>query len=41
MVVPFYHSGMGRILPMHSFIPRAGNVLEIAIGERCNDVLSD
>jgi len=33
MVVPFYHSGMGRILPMGKVMFRLGNDLKVTVGE--------
>ena len=32
-VLPFYHSGMGRILPRKGRVPRAGQEVKVAVGE--------
>lgn len=32
VVVPFYHSGMGRVMPEHGRIPRVGRQVDITIG---------
>ena len=32
-MLPFYHSGMGRILPKHCVLPRAGNTVHVTVGE--------
>lgn len=33
IVLPFYHSGMGRILPKGSVIPRVGQTVYVTVGE--------
>ncbi len=33
VVLPFYHSGMGRVMPEHGRIPRVGRQVDIIIGE--------
>ena len=33
MVLPFYHSGMGRILPKGSVIPRVGQIVHVTVGK--------
>jgi monolysocardiolipin acyltransferase len=32
-VLPFYHSGMGRVMPRRGRIPRAGHDIHVAVGE--------
>lgn len=32
MILPFYHSGMGRVMPEHGRIPRVGQSVEITVG---------
>lgn len=32
-VLPFYHSGMGRVLPRNGRVPRAGQRVDVAVGE--------
>ena len=33
LVIPFYHSGMGRLLPKGSVVPRIGNKIHVEVGE--------
>lgn len=33
MVLPFYHSGMGEVLPMGAVVFRAGKTITVNIGE--------
>lgn len=33
IVLPFYHSGMGRILPKGSVIPRIGHTVNVTVGQ--------
>ncbi|CAL8463510.1 g3044 [Coccomyxa elongata] len=33
VVLPFYHSGMGRVMPEHGRIPRVGRQVDITVGE--------
>ena len=33
LVLPFYHSGMGRVLPKGSVVPRAGHDVHVEIGD--------
>jgi len=33
LVLPFYHSGMGRVLPRHGRVPRAGQAVVALVGE--------
>jgi len=33
VVLPFYHSGMGRILPKHCVLPRVGHTVHVSVGE--------
>ena len=33
MVLPFHHSGMGRVLPKTKQVPRWGNQVSIAVGQ--------
>ncbi len=33
MVLPFYHSGMGAVLPEHGRIPRVGKRVTVTVGE--------
>ncbi|KAK9831538.1 hypothetical protein WJX81_006941 [Elliptochloris bilobata] len=33
MVLPFYHSGMGRVLPKHGRVPRAGQRVAVLLGD--------
>ena len=33
VIVPFYHSGMARIMPEHGRIPRVGQTVAITVGE--------
>ena len=35
-VLPFYHSGMGRVLPKHKWVPRVGQSVTVAIGQPVN-----
>ncbi len=32
-ILPFYHSGMARIMPEHGRIPRVGNQITVTVGE--------
>lgn len=32
IILPFYHSGMGDVMPMHSVIPRVGAKVSVTIG---------
>lgn len=32
-MLPFYHSGMGRVLPKHAILPRTGNDIAVVVGE--------
>ncbi len=32
-MLPFYHSGMGRVLPKHGRVPRAGQRVVVTLGE--------
>lgn len=33
IVLPFHHSGMGRVLPMHHLVPRVGHQVDILVGQ--------
>eukprot|EP00887_Chlorella_sp_A99_P007893 scaffold20.g7893.t1 len=33
IVLPFYHSGMGRVLPKRGRLPRAGNHVHVVVGQ--------
>ena len=33
VIVPFYHSGMARIMPEHGRIPRVGQTVAVTVGE--------
>lgn len=33
MILPFYHSGMGRVMPEHGRIPRVGREVDITVGQ--------
>ena len=33
MVLPFYHSGMGSVLPRRSRLPRAGKQVAVVVGQ--------
>ena len=33
IVLPFYHSGMGRVLPRHGRLPRAGHSVAVVVGQ--------
>ena len=33
LVVPFYHSGMGRVLPKTKIVPRWGNEIHVSVGQ--------
>ncbi len=32
-IVPFYHSGMARIMPEHGRIPRVGQTVAVTVGD--------
>ena len=32
-MLPFYHSGMGRILPKGSVVPRVGHTVHVTVGD--------
>ena len=32
MVLPFYHSGMGRVLPRKARVPRCGQAINVSVG---------
>lgn len=33
VILPFYHSGMGRVMPEHGRIPRVGRQVDITVGQ--------
>jgi hypothetical protein len=33
IVLPFYHSGMGPVLPRHGRLPRAGHSVSVVVGQ--------
>ena len=33
VIVPFYHSGMARVMPEHGRIPRVGQTVAVTVGE--------
>ena len=33
VIVPFYHSGMARIMPEHGRIPRVGQTVAVNVGK--------
>lgn len=50
VVLPFYHSGMGGVMPKHKRVPRAGNEVRVVVGQpvdlsdltcRCNQAGED
>jgi len=50
IVLPFYHSGMGDVVPMLTVLPRPGNAVHVTVGKpidlsaatcRCNDPSHD
>lgn len=32
-ILPFYHTGMARIMPEHERLPRVGNAVTVTVGE--------
>ena len=32
-IIPFYHSGMARIMPEHGRIPRVGQTVAVTVGD--------
>ena len=41
VIVPFYHSGMARIMPEHGRIPRVGQTVAVTVGEPIGCVRPD
>jgi monolysocardiolipin acyltransferase len=35
-VLPFYHSGMGRVMPRRARVPRVGNDIDVIVGDTIN-----
>eukprot|EP00877_Chromochloris_zofingiensis_P009947 jgi/Chrzof1/5205/Cz15g16090.t1 len=33
IILPFYHSGMGRVMPYRSMLPRIGHTVHVVVGE--------
>lgn len=33
MVLPFYHSGMGRVMPKKAVVPRPGHSVHVVVGQ--------
>lgn len=33
VVLPFYHSGMGHVMPKHAVVPRVGHKVHVVVGE--------
>lgn len=33
IVLPFYHSGMGRVMPQGSLVPRFGKTVHVTVGK--------